>query len=367
MIDAAFGESAPWSVGVEEEIMLLDAETLALAPAAGELVAEGTGGVPGALKTELFASILELTTCVCSSAGEAVEHLGALRERAGALARRRGLAIAATGAHPFSRPEDQVVVEEPRYVEFVRYAGITARRQGVSGLHVHIGMPSAAGCFHALESVLPWLPLVLALSANSPYLGGEETGLASTRAELLALLPRSGAPPAFPSYAAWEAYVEQLVRVGLISDYTSCWWDARPHPRFGTLEIRMPDQPTSLARTGALVALVQALCVTVLREPARPYDPGRRGLYQQNRWVALRFGPRAELVHPHEERLAGVPELAAELLAFVAPAAGELGTSGLLAALDPQVCEGDRQLEIGREHGLKAVCSDVVARTLRSS
>ena len=150
-----------------------------------------------------------------------------------------------------------------------------------------------------LEAVLPWLPLVLALSANSPYVAGEETGLASTRAELLTLLPRAGAPPAFADYEDWEAFAERLVELGLADDLMRLWWDVRPHPRLGTLEIRMPDQPTTLAATAGLAALAQALVAAA--EPAQGHAD--RGVYAQNRWAAARFGGAAGLVHPETMRL----------------------------------------------------------------
>ena len=162
-------------------------------------------------------------------------------------------------------------------------------------------MESADACFHALEGVLPWLPVVLALSVNSPYFAGEETGMMSNRAEVLAQLPRSGAPPAFRSYAEWEEFVERFERLGMAADYTRFWWDIRPHPRFGTLEIRMPDQPTALERTSGLVAVLVELCRAVLDQPQREYDPAARGLYHQNRWAAARFGLAAELFHPDGE------------------------------------------------------------------
>jgi carboxylate-amine ligase len=228
-------------------------------------------------------------------------------------------------------------------------------------------MPDAAACYAALEAVLPWLPLVLALSANSPYLAGAATGLASNRAEVLAQLPRAGAPPAFGSYEAWEAFVERLVRLGLADDYTRFWWDVRPHPRFGTLEVRMPDQPTRLEVTAALAALLQALCVTVLRTGGRAAGGASRGDYAQNRWAALRFGTRAELIHPDGTRLAGVPELTGELLELVRPAADELGTTAYLDAIDGSTCEGERQVEIGARDGLRAVCMDLVERTVGSA
>src|SRR5205823_13054865 len=252
-------------------------------------------------------SMVELATGVCESAADAVAALTELRAGAAEAAGLDGLRIAAAGTHAFSLPTAQQVAPDPRYRQFVEYAGISARRQAVCGLHVHIGMPGAEECMRALEGVLPWLPLVLALSANSPYLAGEETGLASKRAEVLAELPRAAAPPVFPSYADWEAFVERFVRLGLADSYTRFWWDIRPHPRFGTLEIRAPDQPTSVELSCAFAALLQALCATVLEGPAP--RPANRGDYAQNRWAALRFGPRAELVHPDGDRVLQVPEL----------------------------------------------------------
>lgn len=365
MIEQAFGRSAPWSLGVEEEVLILDAGTLALAPGVETLLDAAQGReLPGVLKMELLASMVELATEVCATPHEAMGALQQLRAAADEGARSAGLRIAATGTHPFSLPQAQDVAPDPRYREFVEYAGISARRQAVCGLHVHVSMPGAEECMRALEGVLPWLPLVLALSANSPYLAGEETGLASARAEVLALLPRAAAPPVFGSYAEWESFVERFVEIGLADGYTRFWWDIRPHPKFGTLEVRAPDQPTEVERTGAFVALLQALCVTVLE--AEPSAPADRGDYAQNRWAALRFGPRAELIHPDGSRLVAVPALFDELLRLVEPAARALGTAELLDAIDPKACEGDRQLELGRSKGLEFVAADAVERTVRS-
>jgi glutamate---cysteine ligase / carboxylate-amine ligase len=155
--------------------------------------------------------------------------------------------------------------------------------------------------------------------------------------------------------------------MGIAADYTRFWWDVRPHPKFGTLEVRMPDQPTSLAVTAAFTALVQALCVTVLEGDPPPYDPPNRGLYQQNRWGALRFGLEAELFHPNGERVSKASELAAELIELVRPAAERLGSAELLAGFDLSTTEGERQLQARRDGGLKAVCADLVERTLSSS
>jgi glutamate---cysteine ligase / carboxylate-amine ligase len=352
LIESAWGESPAFSVGVEEEIMILDAASYEPVGAVDVFLREAEGlDLPGTLKTELHASILELNTAICADAAEAVAALADLRAAADAIARRNGLRIAAAGAHPVTAPEELPIVQEQRYLDMVAYVGPIARRQGVSGLHVHVGVESADACFHALEGVLQWLPLVLALSVNSPYLGGRETELLSTRAAILAELPRSGAPPAFRSYAEWEEWVERLVRIGVTVDYTRLWWDVRPHPRFGTLEVRMPDQPTALERTGVFVELLRALVRDVLREPPPAHDPGRRGDYHQNRWAALRFGMDAELIHPDGTRALPAKELAVELFERLDTAPfGEP--------------EAARQLEVGRAEGLTAVCADLVERTV---
>ena len=362
MIEQRWGASL--TVGLEEEIFIVDADSLALAPAVETLV-DGAEGLrlPGKIKTELFASVVELNTDVRDRVADALESLRALRAAAAGVARANGLELAAVGSHPFSDPEEQEIAPEERYREFVDYAGPTARRQGVSGLHVHLGMESAEACLHALEAMLPWLPVVLALSANSPYLAGRETGLLSTRAEILGILPRRGAPPPFTRYEDWERFVERLTSIDAMRDYTTIWWDVRPHPRYGTLEVRMPDQPTLAERTGAFAALLQALAATVLDEPRRAPDAAARGIYDQNRWAAGRFGPRAQLVHPERVGAAAASHLWHELRERVDPAVRRLGVADLIAPLDGVGCEADRQLEIGRRDGLRAVCADVVART----
>ncbi len=354
-----FAASAPLTLGVEEEVMILDAETLDQVGAVEVLLAAMEGReLPGTLKTEFFASVVELTTGICSTVTEATTAVRGLRVAAADAASRSGLALAAAATHPFSRPQAQPVVDEERYRAFAAYGGVSARRQGVQGLHVHVGMPSGEACWHALEWMLPWLPLVLALSANSPYLAGELTGFASNRAPVLAELPRAGAPPLLESYAGWEVWVDRLAALGVIPDYTRIWWDVRPHPRLGTLEVRMPDQQTSVEQTAIFVALVQALAATGLERPSSACD---RGLYAQNRWTAAHLGPSAELVHPDATRVAGVPELWAELLELVGPAAQELGTLALLESVDPTTCEAELQLAQADPY---AAAADLVARSL---
>jgi carboxylate-amine ligase len=343
VIPHAFGQSEPWSVGIEEELFVLDAGSLSPAPFPPD-------ELDGArLKPELFASVVELNTGVCSSVEAAARELGALRTVAKERAAEAGLVLAACGTWPTAIPEEQAITENEGFLRFVEYAGSSARRQYCSGLHVHVGVASPEACMEALEAVLPWLPLVLAVSANSPYLSGRETGLASARAETLALLPRSAAPPVFGSYVEWEAFAERLLALGLADEYTRIWWDIRPHPRFGTLEVRMPDQPTRLEATAALAGLVHALVTSV-----EPGLPANRGAYAENRWAAFRFGRDARLIHPDGTRLVAVPELLDEL-------AERVGSG----AVEPvkELDQAGEQLALGRTSGLESVCERLVALT----
>jgi glutamate---cysteine ligase / carboxylate-amine ligase len=343
VIPHAFGESEPWSVGIEEELFVLDPGSLSPAP----FPPADLDGVR--LKHELFASVVELNTAVCNSVEDAAGELATLRTVAKRRAAEAGRVLAASGTWPTALPEEQAITEDEGFRRFVEYAGPSARRQYCSGLHVHVGVESPQACMDALEAVLPWLPLVLAVSANSPYVAGRESGLASTRAEILSLLPRSGAPPVFGSYAEWEAFAERLLALGLADEYTRIWWDVRPHPRFGTLEVRMPDQPTRLEATAALAGLVHAL---VRSSEAGP--TADRGAYAENRWAAFRFGREAHLIHPDGTRLASVPELLDEL-------AGRVGS----APVDPvrELDQAGEQVRLGHAEGLVSLCQRLVALT----
>jgi carboxylate-amine ligase len=350
VIEHHFGESSPFSLGVEEELMILDAVTFEQVAAVDKIL-RGVEGMdlPGGVKTELFASVFETNTNICTTVGEVDEALPALRRAAAAAAEAEGLAIGAAATHPFALPEAQPIVKEERYVTFAGYGGITVRRQGVQGLHVHVGLPSPEECWQCLNAIVPWLPVVLALSANSPWFAGALTGMASNRAPVLAELPRAGVPPAFASYAEWESWVERLARLGVTEDYTRIWWDVRPHPKLGTIEVRVPDQPTDVHLSAAFTALLQALCATALDGglPDNESALGDRGRadYVQNRWSAARFGPRAKLLHPDGQSYVLASELAAELIELVRPAARTLGGEAFLDRLDPGACEADLQLQ----------------------
>jgi glutamate---cysteine ligase / carboxylate-amine ligase len=324
-VGSSFGRRL--TLGVEEELMLLDPETLELAPGVERLLG------PEGLTTELFSCLVETNTPVCASAAEARDELVRLRREVSTAAAAEGLAVAAAGSHPFSRPEEQRIVAEPRYLTMLEELGPGVKRQLVCGLHVHVGMESFADCLGTLAAIRPWLPSILALSVNSPYLAGAETGDLSARAERLLELPRGGPPPSMATEEEWE---ERIRATG--EDYTRSWWDARPHPRLGTLEVRIPDQPTSVERAAALAALVQALC-------ARPPDEQPDGDYLSQRAAGAAGSASAE-----------------RLLAVVQPAARELRTVELVDSLrEPP--EALRQLEIGRREGLTEVVADLVGRT----
>jgi carboxylate-amine ligase len=336
VIERHFGESTPLSLGVEEEVMILDAETLEPAAAVDVLVRGAESlDLPGMLKTELHSHVVELTTGICADVDEAIEALRVLRAAADRIARDNGLVIAAAGAHPTAALSSLPVMQEERYLEMIQRLGYVAQRQGVNGLHIHVGVESAEHCWERLEAVLPWLPVVLALSANSPFVEGQVTGMLSNRASILAELPRGGAPPSFDGYEVWEAWVERLVRLGVMPDYTRVWWDARPHPRLGTLEIRVADQPTALERTRLLVRLVRDLVADA------PASSALRADYLQNRWAASRSGLDATLLHPNGDEVVTARVLARELL-----------------GAEPPEPEAHAQLGVGN------VAADLVARTV---
>src|SRR5581483_7144983 len=256
----SFGSTAPWTVGVEEELVLVDPETLQPAP-----VFERGLAVPERLKAELFACLVEAATPVCRDAAQALDSLVCLRREAANRAARAGARLVAIGIHPLARSHGQPIVCEPRYEEMVAKLGDAVYRQLVCGLHVHVGVASEEACLRALEGVLPWLPTLIALAANSPFAEGADTGCRSARIGRLGELPGGGRPPVLRRWSDWEAAVAGR-------DYTRLWWDVRPHPRYGTLEVRVADQQTSVQRSAGFAALAQALVATAAEEDPEPVD-----------------------------------------------------------------------------------------------
>jgi glutamate---cysteine ligase / carboxylate-amine ligase len=278
-----FGQAAPGSLGVEEELFLVDAETLEPVPLAAAVIRN-----PGPrVKHELFAGVVEITTPVCTDAGEVLDALRRLRADVASRAAERGARILAAGTHPTARGAEQPVTDEPLYRTIAKELGpAVLAKQFVCGLHVHVSVPDEETCLRALEGVLPWLPDLLALSANSPFVDGADSGLRSARADALAALPNGGAPPVFRTWADWEARTAGV-------DYRRLHWDIRPHPDYGTLEVRIADQQTDVRRSAALAGLIQQRVLSAAEADPIPYD---RELYmeQRARAAAEPFGPEAE-------------------------------------------------------------------------
>jgi carboxylate-amine ligase len=276
-----FGSSPPWSLGVEEELMLVDAETL-------EPAQDGFSRVFGEaterIKPELLESFAEITTSVVVTAEEAEIELRSLRHEVAERAAEHGLAVLATGSHPTSRGRVAIVPLE-RYLRLKAKLGPRLYRQAVCGLHVHVSVPDPDTCLRAFEGVVPRLPELLAASANSPFWDGAETGWRSIRSQILLEMPTGGTPPVLRGWDDWQAATR--------GDSTRRHWDAWPRPEYGTLEVRVLDQPTSVRRTAELVAEVQRLVREAAEADGEPFD---RDEYALLRDVAGRQGggPEAE-------------------------------------------------------------------------
>jgi glutamate---cysteine ligase / carboxylate-amine ligase len=305
--------SAPaLSVGVEEELFLVDREALELVSAIECVAPDGDPRV----KPELFACIAEVTTPACRDADEALAELRGLREK---VAERIG--IVAVGTHPLAIAERQDVAPVKRYARLAAGFGEVVFTQLVCGLHVHIALQDAETALRAFEGVVPWLPTLLGLSANSPFVEGKTTGLLSTRAERLLLMPTGGTPPLLPDWKAWER--------ATAGDESRRHWDAWPRPEHGTLEVRVMDQQTDVRRSAGLAEIVQELVRAVLDTDVAPYD---RALYAERRARAARS--------------AADPVEVDALAALIEP--GELAVHVLEGRP-----EAERQLELGPEAALR--------------
>jgi carboxylate-amine ligase len=276
-----FGAAPPWSLGVEEELMLVDAETI---EPARDGFSRVFGEATDRVKPELFESFVEITTGVVETPEEAEAELRALRHEVGERAAEHGLAVLATGSHPTARGIVPIVPVE-RYRKLKAQLGPRLYRQRVCGLHVHVSVPDPDACLRAFEGVVPRLPGLLAAAANSPFWDGTESGWRSIRSQILLEMPTGGTPPVLRSWDDWEAATRH--------DSTRRHWDAWPRPVYGTLEVRVMDQPTSLRRTAEIAAEVQRLVREAADFSGEPLD---RDEYAAQRERAARDGggPEAE-------------------------------------------------------------------------
>ena len=321
-----------FTVGIEEELMILDAEHLGLVSAMDKLLGESEAGD---VKPELHESVLEIATKPCATVPEAGAQLRRLRTEVRERAGRHGLVIASAGTHPFSVWEEQRISPRQRYRDLISDLRFVARQEIIFGLHVHVGVEGPETAIHVANGLRVHLPILLALSANSPFFRSEATGLASSRTPVFRQFPRIGVPPLYRDWADFEQRIGFMVDSQTIKDPTWLWYDVRIHPDFGTVEIRVCDAQTRVEHTIGLAALIQAM-VKELTEHHR--DGGDLHDYpwemlDENKWLAARSGLEGDLVDLPERDRVSATELAERLLERLHPHAEALGSAEELAGI----------------------------------
>ena len=354
VLDHKFGAGDPYTLGVEEEYMLLDPETFDLVQHVETVLEEVRGGeFEARVNAELMQSVVEITTPVCQTAADVEHELRRLRGYVGGIAREKNLRVGSAGTHPFSLFERQRITARDRYRHLIDQMQYVARQELIFGLHVHVAVDGPEKAVQVVNGLLVHLPQLLALSASSPFWRGEPTGLSSTRQMVFAAFPRSGPPPRFRDYAEYAAVVNQLEKTGCIADYTHIWWDIRLHPRLGTIEIRICDAVTRLEDAVAIAAYCQALVKKLAEQYERgeEIDSYHRILTSENKWLAARYGLEAPVMDLATGRRNRVPvaQLIRRTLREIEPHARELGSDRELEGVRAILSRGnsaDRQLRI---------------------
>ena len=318
--------STPYTIGVEEEVMLLDPGDWSLAQRSDDVLPQLPAELAAHVSAETHQGALELATDPHQTVAGAVDQLAGLRAwLAGELAE-QGLAAATAGTHPFALWSDTRVSPASRYQVILRTMADLARREPTFALHVHVGVADPESAIRLLNRLRAHLPVLLALSANSPFWQGRATGLASTRTPVFGTFPRTGIPRRFNGYGDWVQTVDVLLRCGAFPEPTFLWWDIRPQPALGTVEIRVMDAQTEVGATAALCALVQAVARLELEEghaPGRLVAAGE--LLAENRFLAARDGIEADLLDPEAELRRPARALLRALLDAARPHADDLG------------------------------------------
>ncbi|HZP72928.1 MAG TPA: carboxylate-amine ligase [Gaiellaceae bacterium] len=354
VLDHRFGRGDPYTLGVEEEYMLLDPVTWDLVQHIDSVLAAAQDSEhQNRIHAELMQSVLEVTTPVCRTAGDVMGSLAQLRAYVAELARGEGCRFGAAGTHPFSLFERQRITARDRYRNLVDQLQYVARRELIFGMHMHVAVDDPEKAIQVMNGLLVHLPQMLALSASSPFWRGEPTGLSSSRQMVFAAFPRSGPPPRFRDYEDYAEVVGQLERTGCIADYTHIWWDIRPHPRLGTIEMRVCDAVTRLEDVVAITALFQAIVKMYceLYEAGKEIPSWHRLLTTENKWLAARYGLEAPIMDLATGRRNRVPvaQLVRRTLRDVEPHARELGSERELEGVREILSRGngaDRQLRV---------------------
>lgn len=325
-----FAASPRASLGIEWELQVIDPVTRDLVGAAGDLIADLTKARGGdehpKVKHEIFQSIVEILTGVCNTVGEATADLAATVEELTAVATPRGLALACAGTHPLAHWQEQTLSPGTRYAGLVEDMQWLARRMLITGVHVHVGIRSRDKVVPVLNALTSYLPHFLALSASSPYWAGGDTGLASARSKVFEGLPTAGLPYQLSGWDDFEVFLGSLISSRAIASIREIWWDIRPHPQFGTVELRMCDGLTNLMEVGAVAALAQCLVHQLDVQLDRGYTLPRPTpwLVRENKWRAARYGLDAELIVDDSGALRPVREALTELVEELTPIAGRL-------------------------------------------
>jgi len=347
--------------------MILDASSFDLVNAIDSMLTQQPPS--GEVKPEFLESVLEIATVPCPDVPTIAQELRGLRAFARERAHALGFEIGSAGTHPFARWEDQRVVSDDRYRGLVHSLGFIARQELVFGVHVHVGMADPEEAVYVANALRPYIPLLIALSANSPLWRGSPTGLASSRVPIFRAFPRVGLPPWFHDWPDFERRVETLTQSGAIDDYTFLWYDVRPHPRLGTIEIRAMDAQTRVEHTIALCAFIVSI-VKLLTENAHervPVADPPWEILDENRWLAARHGLDAELIDAASAERVGVRELTRSLLEQLEPHAAELHCAAELEGIDDLLRAGNgalrQQMVYDANHDLHELMSEIVART----
>ena len=341
-----FHSSPTSSLGIEWELQLVDRETRQLTSGANEILqalsrADGLEGEehPTA-KHELLQSTIEVITGVSTTVTEALADLSGTIARVSALAEGRGLGLMCSGTHPVTDWQTQVISDNPRYAKLVEDMQWLARRMQIFGVHVHVGVRSPDKAIAMVNALSAYIPHFLALSASSPYWVGQDTGLASCRSKVFECLPTAGLPHQLDDWTQFERYMETLIKTQTISSIKEVWWDIRPHPTYGTVELRICDGLPTIAEVGMVAALSQCLVDTFDREIDKGYTlpVPRRWVVQENKWRAARYGLDASIIVAQDD-VQPVREALRELVQDLRPAAERLGCAEQLDLVE-QVLQG---------------------------
>ncbi len=339
-MDIDFNRSAGPSLGVEVELEVVDAVTGELVSAATPILAELGAAYPDGIhpkaKHELFECTVEIITGICATAAEARADLQATLDEVAAAAERRGLALLCSGTHPFSSWHDQQVSPDPRYALLLDEMQWMAQRLQIFGVHVHVGVTSRQKAVAIANALAGYIPHFLALTASSPFWEGRDTGLASARSKVFEGLPTAGLPAPLESWEEFEHFMDTLVTSGAISTVREVWWDIRPHPDFGTVELRMCDGIPTLSEITAVAALGQCLVAhldaALDRDAAPPRPPN--WILSQNKWRVGRHGLDAEIIVDEAGGQQPVAQAVRDLVAELAPTADRLGCPAELARVE---------------------------------